>query len=83
MSVTIESEPATTNSADFVPILPVVRDLPGDGVFFRAFTEMLLSYIFGPSVVKYGILSNNRRSKLHTVLDCLFIERVSGRLWVL
>ena len=36
------------------------------------FTEMLLSYIFGPSVVKYGILSNNRRSKLHVVIDCLF-----------
>ena len=28
---------------------------------------MLLSYTFGPSVVKYGILSNNRRSKLHAV----------------
>ena len=31
---------------------------------------MLLSYIFGPSVVKYDILCNNRRSKLHT--DSLF-----------
>ena len=28
---------------------------------------MLLSYIFGPSVVKYDILSNNRHSKLHAV----------------
>ena len=27
---------------------------------------MLLSYIFGP------ILSNDRRSKLHAVIDCLF-----------
>ena len=26
------------------------------------FTEMLLRYIFGPSVVKYDVLSNNRRS---------------------
>ena len=33
---------------------------------------MLLSYIFGPSVVKYGILSNNRRSELHAVIDCQF-----------
>ena len=33
---------------------------------------MLLSYIFGPSVVKYDILSNNRRSKLHAVIDCPF-----------
>ena len=33
---------------------------------------MLLSYTFEPSVVKYGILSNNRRSKLHAVIDCLF-----------
>ena len=36
------------------------------------FTEMLLSKIFRPSVVKYGILSDNRRSKLHAVIDCLF-----------
>ena len=28
------------------------------------FTEMLLSYIFGPGVVKYDILGNNRCSKL-------------------
>ena len=35
-------------------------------------TEMLLSYIFGPSVVKYDILSNNRCSKLHPVINCLF-----------
>ena len=33
---------------------------------------MLHSYIFGLSVVKYGILSNNRRCKLHAVIDCLF-----------
>ena len=23
-------------------------------------------------MIKYGILSNNRRSKLHAVIDCLF-----------
>ena len=32
---------------------------------------MLLSYIFRPSVVKYGVLTNSRRSMLHTVIDCL------------
>ena len=36
------------------------------------FTQMLLSYIFGPSVVKYDILTNNRRSKLHPVVECRF-----------
>ena len=35
---------------------------------------MTLSYIFGPCVVKYGILSNNRRSKLQAVIDCLFFR---------
>ena len=33
---------------------------------------MLLSYIFGPSLVKYDIVSNNRGSKLHAVIDYLF-----------
>ena len=37
------------------------------------FTEILLTYIFGPSVVKYGILSNNWHSKLHAVIDYLFL----------
>ena len=36
---------------------------------------MLLSDIFGPSVVKYDILGNNRRSKLHAVIDCLFLYK--------
>ena len=35
---------------------------------------MLLSYIYGPCVVKYGSLSNNRRIKLHAVIDCLFLS---------
>ena len=34
---------------------------------------MLLSYIFGPSMVDYSRLSNNRSSKLHAVIDCLFL----------
>ena len=38
---------------------------------------MLLSYIFGPSMVKYDILSYSRRSKLHAVLDGLFFEVVT------
>ena len=71
MSLAIESEP-TTNSADFDPIFPDRRDFSGDGVSSEYFTEMLLTYISIPSVVKYGILSNNRCSKLHVVIDCLF-----------
>ena len=35
---------------------------------------MLLSYIFGLGVFKHDILSNNRRSKLHAVIDCLFFS---------
>ena len=35
---------------------------------------MLLSYIFGPSEVKYNILSNNMRSMLHAVIYCLFFQ---------
>ena len=34
--------------------------------------SMLLSYIFVSSVVKCGILSNNMRSMLDAVIDCLF-----------
>ena len=41
----------------------------------KYFTEMLLSDIFEPSVVKYDILGNNRRSKLHAVIDCLFLYK--------
>ena len=32
---------------------------------------MLPTYIFGLSVVKYGILRNNRHGKLHAVIDYL------------
>ena len=32
---------------------------------------MLLRYIFGPSVVKYNILSNNRRRKIGIFVKCL------------
>ena len=40
--------------------------------FLGYFTGTLLSYIFGPIVVKYGILSNNKHSKLRAAIDCLF-----------
>ena len=42
------------------------------------YTEMLLSFIFGPSEVKYDIVSNNRRSKLHAVIDCLFFFSITA-----
>ena len=38
------------------------------------FTEMLLSYIFGPSVVRYNILSNNSSGTLHAVINCVFFK---------
>ena len=73
VSITIESEPPT-NCANFDPMLPNLWNFPGAGVFSEYFTEMLLSYIFRPRVVKYDILRNNRCSKLHAVLDCLFFS---------
>ena len=72
MSVTRESEPKT-NSTDFDPIFPDLRDFPETEFSSDYFTEMLLSYkFFGPTVVKYGILSKNRRTKLQAVINCLF-----------
>ena len=71
VSVTIESEPKS-NSADFNSIFPILETSPERRFSLGYFTEMLLSYIFGPSVVEGGIPRNNRRSKLHSVIDCLF-----------
>ena len=71
VSVTIESEP-TTNSANFDRYSLILKTFPETEFSSEYFTEMLLSYIFGLSVVKYGILSNNRRSKQQAVIDCLF-----------
>ena len=51
-------------------------DFPQDRFSSEYFTEMLLSYIFRPSVVKYGILSSDRRSKLHAFIDCLLSNQV-------
>ena len=69
MSVTIESEPTTTSANISIRYSLIVETSPETEFSLEYFTEMLLSYIFGPSVVKYGILSNNRRSKLHAVID--------------
>ena len=73
MSVTIESEPPR-NSAVLDPMLFVIFETSPETKFSSEyFTEMLLSYwyIFGPSMVKYNILSNSRCSKRHAVIDCL------------
>ena len=51
VSVTMEPE-STTNSTDFDPMFP---DFSGDQGFLQS---ILLRYFSGPSVVKYGILSN-------------------------
>ena len=56
MSVTIESEPSKT-SADFDPMLPDHLNFPETEFSSEHFREMLLSYIFGPSVVKCDIFA--------------------------
>ena len=71
MSVTIESEPST-NSADFDPMFPDLGNFRVDRVFFGVFCRNIANLHLWPSVVKYDILSNNRRSKIHAVIDCLF-----------
>jgi len=71
MSLKIKSEP-TTKSAHFDPIFADLRDFLQTEFSSEYFQKMLLSYVFRPSVVKYGILGNNRRSKLHAVIDYLF-----------
>ena len=79
VSETIESEP-TTNSVDFDPIFPILETETEFSSEY--FTEMFLSYILGPSVVKYSILSSNRRGKLHAVIDCLFFRTAVSFLLV-
>ena len=66
------SLPSTSSSLK-LPIFPDLKDFTGGGVFFRVFYKMLLSYIFWLSVVKYGIISNNRGSKLHAVIDFVLL----------
>ena len=66
----------TLNSVDFNPIFPNLRDFPGDSFFSEYFTEILLSHIFGLTMVKYGILSMNSYSKLHAVIDGLFFFKM-------
>ena len=65
MSVTIESEPSTIS----IRCSPIFETSLETEFSSENFTEMLLSYIFGPSVVIYDIRSNNRRSKLHAVIE--------------
>ena len=72
MSATFESG-SRTNSADFDPIFHDLINFHLTEFTSEYFTEMFLSYMFGPSVVTYGILRNNRRSRLHAVIDCLFL----------
>jgi len=78
VSVTIESEPWTNSF--LIWCSPIFETYPEREFSLEYFTEnlMLLSYIFVPSMVKYNILSNNRRSKLHTVIDCLFFANLSS-----
>ena len=66
MSVTIESERCRFRS-DVSRSLKLPQRPSFLQFFF--FTEMLLSYIFGPSVVKYDILSNDKCRKLHAVIE--------------
>ena len=72
-SVTLESEPST-KSADFDPMFPDLGNFPGDGVFFRVFYRNVALLHLRAQRGKNDILSNNRRSKLHAVIDCLFIS---------
>ena len=52
---------------------PDLWNFPGEEVFFRVCQiKIFLNCIFGPSMVKYNILSNKGRSKRHAVMDCLF-----------
>ena len=60
----------------------LIQTFPETEFSSEYFTEILLSYICGPSVVKYDILSNNRRRKLHAVIDCLSFQ-VCRNVWVL
>mgnify|MGYP006964572074 CR=1 FL=1 len=85
VSVTIESDPTTLISIRYSLILETSPETEFSSDYF---TEMLFSYIMWPSVVKYGILSNNMRGKLHAVIDCLFLwvcwrdkPNNAGRTW--
>ena len=75
------SPPSTMTSADFDPIFPIF-ETSQEMFSWEYFTEMLLSYIFGPIVVKYGILSDMRHSKLHTVIDYLFLFVLEHSCWL-
>ena len=71
VSVAIESEPST-KSADFDPMFPGLWNFPGDGVFFKLFYKNVAYFYLQAQRGYCDILSNNRRTKLHAVIDCLF-----------
>ena len=55
--------------------LPIPRSqrLPRRRGFLQSILQKCcLVNIFEPSVIKYGIVSNNRRSKLRAFIDCIF-----------
>lgn len=66
-----ENKMASSHS-DFDPMFQIFETSQEKEFSSECLTEMLLSYILELSVVKYDILSNNRCSKLHAVINCLF-----------
>ena len=50
-------------------VSPIFQTSPQTELSSEYFTEMLLSYVFGPRMVKYDILSNNWRSKIHAYMQ--------------
>ena len=76
----IECEPST-NSANLIQFCLIFETSLEMEFSSEYVTEMLLSFIFRPSVVKYDILSNKRCNKLHAVIDCLFFFYHFGLTW--
>ena len=76
MSATFESGPRT-NSADFDPIFHDLINFPLPEFTSEYFTEMFLSYMFGPSVVTYGILRKTGAVGSHRlpIFGGLFVKR--------
>jgi len=70
VSISIESEP-TTNLVISIRHSPILKTLP-ETEFSSEYTIMLLCYIFGPSVVKYGILTTFQAT---TTLETVVLRR--------
>lgn len=71
VSVMTECEPST-NSANLIRCCLIFETFLEMEFSSEYVSEMLLSFIFRPSVVKYDILRNKRCNELHAVRDCLF-----------